>query len=174
MSISGCVWESPVARSTATLVPNVGLYTTRDADRQVERELMGMMEDLVAAYQEDGAAIRRELEPVPAPRLAVKPAAPVPAPRLVVKPVSPVPAPRLAVKPASSAPAPRRMVQPHQRINQRRWEPLADWSSCLKGSEAEPQADSETRGDWVTRREPGLSWKASLLYRWFKFTCVDE
>ena len=61
-SVSGCVLESPVARSTATLVPNVGLYATRDADRQVERELMRMMEDLLATYEEDGAATRRELE----------------------------------------------------------------------------------------------------------------
>ena len=56
-SVSGCVWESPVATKTATLAPNVGLYAARDA----EWELVRQMEDVVAAYREDGAATRRGL-----------------------------------------------------------------------------------------------------------------
>ena len=53
MSVSGCVRESPVARSTATLAPNVGLYAAREADRQTELELVRMMEGLVAVYREE-------------------------------------------------------------------------------------------------------------------------
>ncbi|CAB1439427.1 unnamed protein product [Pleuronectes platessa] len=49
---------------TATLEPNVGLYTARDEDQKVEWELVRRMEDVVAQYREEGAAYRRELETI--------------------------------------------------------------------------------------------------------------
>ena len=57
-SVSGCVWESPVASVTATLAPNVGLDTARDA----EWELVRRMEEVLAAYREDAAVTRRGME----------------------------------------------------------------------------------------------------------------
>ena len=57
-SVSGCVWESPVARYTATLAPNVGLDTAREA----EWELVRRMEEVMAAYREDAAVTRRGME----------------------------------------------------------------------------------------------------------------
>ena len=57
-SVSGCVWESPVASYTATLAPNVGLDTAREA----EWELVRRMEEVMAAYREDAAVTRRGME----------------------------------------------------------------------------------------------------------------
>ena len=50
----------------------------------------------------------------------------------------------------------------HQRINQRRWELLADWSSWLKGSAAATSGGPEKN---LKTQVDGLSWKASL-YLW--------
>ena len=58
MIVSGCVWESPVATNTATLAPNVGLNTAREA----EWELVRRMEEVMAAYREDAAVTRRGME----------------------------------------------------------------------------------------------------------------
>ena len=38
--VSGCVWESPVEWSTATLAPNVGLHAARDVDQQEDMALV--------------------------------------------------------------------------------------------------------------------------------------
>ena len=114
LSVSGCVYESPVARSTATLAPNVGLYAARDA----EWELVRTMEDLVAAYSLPlipcpRAALRLVEGAAPGPGTSAVTTArdpvstpPVPAPRLVVKPVSPVPA-RTQAGGEASVPCPR-------------------------------------------------------------------
>ncbi|CAB1449511.1 unnamed protein product [Pleuronectes platessa] len=53
-SVSGCVLESPGACTTATLEPNVGLYTARDEDQKAEWELVRRMEDVVAGRKGDG------------------------------------------------------------------------------------------------------------------------
>ena len=53
----------------------------------------------------------------------------------------------------------------HQRINQRRWELLADWSSWLKGSTAATEEETlknrRTSSLYMCLKD-GLSWKASL------------
>ena len=129
LSVSGCWDESPVARLTATLAPNVGLYAARDADQQTEWEMVRAMGDLVAAYREEGARTRRELEallrqvereaerqlarsgpaPSPACHTALKEAvsaAPIPlAARKVTESLAPGPGLRIAPeKPAAGVP----------------------------------------------------------------------